>query len=232
MNIQSTTVKKNTPPISAVDLEMDDFDFKPITSGLGFHHPKTTDIKPAFIETKTQVTREVVRPQVRESQVYQNDLSLFYGNNQPQQISELNPEIKPEKTFKKATRTQRVSAYILDLMLVLAFLGIILTAMARAMSMDLMTAWGQFPDEITPLAITLFCGFYLLYFSIFEKAGTSTLGKYLFHIKVTSTQNTSLNILTLVCRSFVSLLNFVSLGLFSYFELQDKVTQSKVIKAD
>src|SRR5687768_16467855 len=101
--------------------------------------------------------------------------------------------------------------------------------MARTISMDLIDVWSQYPSEISPLVMTLFCGFYLIYFSIFEKASQSTLGKNLFGIRVTGMNDKSLSLVSLIVRSTVSLLNFVSLGLFSYFDLQNKVTNSKVI---
>jgi uncharacterized RDD family membrane protein YckC len=108
----------------------------------------------------------------------------------------------------------------------------VLTVMARTISMDLMDVWAQYPNEITPLVLTLFCGFYLIYFSIFEKASQSTLGKNIFSIRVVGINNRPLSMMALVVRSTVSLLNFVSLGLFSWFDLQNKVTSSKVIRID
>ncbi len=231
MNLEQIKNQKNNQVIE--DLE---FDFKPITSGLGFHHQKATEVKPVMTERTVTVSTfsQPHSPLKKEINVYQNDLSLFYGQNNPQ-ANEMNvPEVKvqEEKYYRTATKPQRVFAYLTDLLLVGSILGIVLTVMARTISMDLIEVWGQYPNEITPLVMTLFCGFYLIYFSIFEKANQSTLGKNLFGLRVVSTENKSLPLASLLLRSTVSLLNFVSLGLFSYFDLQSKVTSSKVIRID
>jgi uncharacterized RDD family membrane protein YckC len=231
MNLEQVKKPKNTP--TAID-DME-FDFKPITSGLGFHHQKATEIKPVYTERTVTVSplSQNTSPLKKEMNVYQNDLSMFYKNQgQPQTVAE-QPEVSlpEEKYYRLATKTSRVFAYLTDLVLIASLLGIVLTVMARTISMDLMDVWEQFPNEITPLVITLFCGFHLIYFSVFEKTGP-TLGKSLFALRVVGMDNKSLSIMTLILRSTISLLNFISLGLFSYFDLQNKITGSKVIRID
>jgi uncharacterized RDD family membrane protein YckC len=231
MNLEQIKNQKNNQVIE--DLE---FDFKPITSGLGFHHQKATEIKAVMTERTVAVSTltQTHSPLKKEMNVYQNDLSLFYGQNNPEARDMASPEIKvqEEKYYRLATKPQRVFAYLTDLFLVGSILGIVLTVMARTISMDLIEVWEMFPNEITPLVLTLFCGFYLIYFSIFEKANQSTLGKNLFGLRVVTKNNESLSLSSLLVRSTVSLLNFISLGLFSYFDLQSKVTSSKVIRID
>ena len=235
MNLeQVSSPKKNSP---ATDLDLDEFDFKPITSGLGFSHQQkvTTEIKPAFVERaiavrETPVARPMAAPK-KEMNVYQNDLSLFYG--QAEQVVKPAPvaEEKPEKVYRNATKVDRIIAYVLDMGIVTSILAVTMIAMARAMEMEIMDAWAQYPDEITPLVATLFCGFYVLYFTISEKSG-ATFGKSMLNIRVVDTDNRNQNFMTLMVRSVITLANFASLGLFSYFDLQNKATNTKVIKAD
>lgn len=231
MNLDTNSPKKKDS-VQAFDMDMEDFDFKPITSGLGFHHPKTSEIKPIFVDRPQTIVRETRTPKV-DNQVYQNDLSLFYGKelfgqNQAAPV----PEIKEEKIYRVAQKADRILAFSVDFLFLLSIMGIILTAMAKAMDMDLLVAWNEYPNEITPLALTLFSGFYLMYFSIFEKAESSTLGKNFLRLRVVDVRNASPSFTTLIVRTFVTLMNFVSLGLFSYFDLQNKVTDTKVIKAE
>jgi uncharacterized RDD family membrane protein YckC len=230
MNLEEVKGQKNIPPL------MDDFelDFKPITSGLGFHHQKQTEVKPVMTErtvTVSPLPSQTLNPK-KEIGVYQSDLSMFYNQAAAPEMSVEIPELKlpEEKHYPLATKTSRVFAYLADLAFIGSILGIVLTVMARTTGMDLVEIWKMFPDEITPLFFTLFCGFYILYFSIFEKTNQSTLGKSLFQLRVTDTDCKSLSLVTLILRSTISLLNFVSLGLFSYFDLQNKVTSSKVIR--
>jgi uncharacterized RDD family membrane protein YckC len=233
MNLESNSAPKSNIVNVVDDI---DFDFKPITSGLGFHTNKTSEIKPAFHESplpKVNTLAKTTSPYAlkeTQTQVYQNDLALFYGREATNQTP--TEQKKVEKVYRLATKSQRVLAYGLDLASILSFVGIVMTVMARLIHMDLLEVWSAYPNEITPLVITLFVGFYMIYFSIFEKTTQSTLGKNLVGITVVSLDNKAQSFMLLMLRSFISLANFISLGLFSYFDLQNKVSHSKVIKAD
>lgn len=233
MNLEPSSSKKNNTLPANEDLLMDDFDFKPITSGLGFHQPKPVDNKPAMNYSSSSmpvVTPVATQSFAKKENVYQNDLSIFYN----QQTAAPAPEIEErvEKIYRAASKSQRVLAYMLDLVFVTAVVGLVVTLMARSISMDLMEIWSAYPNEITPLVVVLFAGFYLIYFSIFEKSSTSTLGKNIVGIKVVTTNNELQSFSALMIRTIIGLLNFASLGLFSYFDLQNKVTGSKVIRND
>ncbi len=237
MNLESTSSPKKVSP--AVDLDLEDFDFKPLTSGLGFSSQQktTTEIKPIFVERQVPAVRDipVSRPQAqqtkKEMNVYQNDLSLFYGQSEQMMAAIPAREEKIEKVYRMGSRMDRIVAYVLDIGLLASVLSVMLMAMSRATGMEIMEAWAQYPDEITPLIATLTCGFYLLYFSISEKSG-ATFGKSMMNLRVVDMDNRRQNFMTLLVRSIISLTNFASLGLFSYFDLQNKATGSKVIKAD
>ena len=228
MNLDHVKTNKTQPPATAMeDIE---FDFKPITSGLGFHHAKRTEVRPQTTERTVAVAPIPGGPK-KEMNVYQSDLSIFYGQqNISEPVQEIVSPVKEEKIFKLASRGQRFWAYLLDLSFLVSILGIVLTIMARTISMDLLEVWSLYPHEITPLVVTLFCGFYLIYFSIFEKSTFSTLGKNIFGLRVVNEENQQQTLTVLLIRSSFGLLNFISLGLFSYFDLQNKVTGSKIVK--
>ena len=225
---------KNNPSLPQVADEID-FDFKPITSGLGFHQ-KTQEIKPVFTE-RTTLPLTHTTPSLsssfskEESNIYQSDISLFYQQKPAQetQPAESLASFTEVTYFPQAPKILRVWAYVWDLSLLLSVLALVLTVMARVIHLDLLDAWRQFPHDMTTLASTLFCGFYLIYFSIFEKTH-STFGKSLLGLRVVDRNNQNLSLITLFFRSSISLLNFISLGLFSYFDLQNKVTSSQVVR--
>lgn len=229
MNLENQNIRSGSKhPHLETDLE--EFDFKPLTQGLGFHPSKVSEIKPAFVQQPARKTVARVN-EVGAPTVYQNDLSLFYGQ-QAQAARPTVKEEKPVKVLKASSRAERSFAYILDLSLVVSTVALMLTAMARMLQMDLMVAWASYPHEVTPLAVTLFCGFYLIYFSIFESAASSTLGKNLLGLRVVSSESDSASFSILLFRSVVSLLSFVSLGLFYWYDLQNKMTKTKVIRAE
>lgn len=231
MELEQAKPKKNI----STPIEDMDFDFKPITSGLGFHHSKPTDVKPVITERTVVVntlSQSINTPSKKEQNVYQNDLSLFYGQSTQAETPEIAILQEPtQKYFRLASKSHRVFAYLIDLLLVASVLSLVIMAMSKTISMDVVEVWSQYPNEITPLVLTLFCGFYLIYFSIFDKTG-STIGKSIFSLKVTGMNDETLSLAMLISRSSISLLNFISLGLFSYFDLQNKVTSSKVIRID
>lgn len=243
MNLENNKPIKKSAPVPKTDDFDIDFEFKPITSGLGFHHQKTTsDVKPSVAERasmpapQSMQTIQVrpVAPVKADMNVYQNDLSLFYGQAQQQLKEALQEKIedRPLNVVRLATPTERVFAYVLDLVLLTSVLSLVLVMMARATDMDIIQAWNEYPNEITPLVISLFLGFYVTYFSIFEKSASSTLGKGLLGIRVVDENNQDQRFIVLVLRTVISLANFISLGLFSYFDLQNKATSSKVIRND
>jgi uncharacterized RDD family membrane protein YckC len=239
MNLETNHSKKDKN-LPVEDFIMDEIDFKPITSGLGFHHSKIQDVKPVFTEKTiaTPVLTPMNSPNLNraESPVYQNDLSLFYNNSQNPSIPVVplktgQPEDKVETFYIEASRGQRVMAYFLDLTLIGSLLSIVLIVMARTISMDLLEVWTNYPNEITPLFIILFSGFYLIYFSVFEKGLSSTFGKNMLGLRVVNLNNSSQTMGMLTLRSVITLFNFLTFGLFSWFDLQNKVTHSKVIRA-
>ena len=243
MNLESNSSKKPNPVVVSTPAAIDDidFDFKPITSGLGFHSNQTTEIKPVFNESAKMSSSNISMPmpsmpisqpmaRKESNQIYQNELSAFYGRETVTQAPVAEPSA--EKIIRSATKSQRVLAYFLDMGLILSCVGLVMTIMARLIEKDLIDVWEAYPNEITPLVMVLFSGFYLMYFSIYDKTHTSTLGKNLLGIRVVDLDNKSPSFTMLMFRSFVMLMNFVSLGLFSYFDLQNKIANTKVIKAE
>lgn len=229
MNVEQYKNQKNNQNQIIDDM---DFDFKPITSGLGFNHQKPTEPKTIVIEkTFTGGQFQTIPSPKKEMNVYQNDLSIFYGQatvlqDQPVKLEDKTSE---EKFYHLASRGQRVIAYLIDLFFLISLLAGVLFVMAKTVDLNLLEAWTNYPHEITPLFVTLFCGFYLMYFSIFEKNG-STLGKSMFGLRVSNMDFKSMSFTSLILRSLITLFNFISLGMFSYFDLQNKITGSKVIR--
>jgi uncharacterized RDD family membrane protein YckC len=231
MNLETSSGSR--PKKSNEDLLFDDIDFKPLTSGLGFHQPKTTtEVKPAFADkvVPPPIAKRQITPVAKDMNVYQNDLSLFYNKTevkapvvQEEQRSE--PSLRPARAFP------RLAAYIMDVGFLLSVLGLVMTIMARMARLDLMDMWVSFPHEMTPLALTLFSGFYLIYFAIFEKTQNSTLGKQLLGLRLVDQEGKAPSFLLLLFRSFMTLLNFASLGLFAYFDLQGKVSGTRVVES-
>lgn len=236
MNLETT--KKSDKTMIEIDDLFDDLDFKPITSGLGFHQ-KTNNPKSAFTDrvtpqaaTQTQNTmmsNGLAQPAAGE--VYQNDLSAFYNNASAPKVNSQTTSVGEVKKLKVASYPARLGAFVADMLFISSLLSIVVVVMARIIHMDAISAWRSYPQEITPLVISLFVGFYLMYFSVFDKFPGASLGKTLFNLRVVQKNNQKpLSFSQLLGRSFITLLGFLSLGLFSYFDLQNKMTNSEVVR--
>ena len=120
---------KNTTNNQSQMIDDIEFDFKPITSGLGFNHQKTTEPKSIMTERSITVgTFQTIPSNSQEMNTYQNDLSIFYGQGQgPQtQISQIDEKIIEPKFYKVASKFQRSAAYLSDLLFIFSVLGLVL----------------------------------------------------------------------------------------------------------
>lgn len=233
MNLETTNNADKTP-VELDDL-FDDLDFKPITSGLGFNQ-KNNNPKPAFtdrVSPQSASQTPVALATNTASEVYQNDLSAFYNNTAaPQVIAAVSKNTEVEvRRYKTASYGVRFGAFIADLLFISSLLSIVMVVMARIIHMDAISAWRNYPQEITPLIVSLFIGFYLMYFSIFDKNPGASLGKTLFNLRVVQKEGQkAMSFSQLLTRSLITLFGFLSLGLFSYFDLQNKITGSEVVR--
>jgi uncharacterized RDD family membrane protein YckC len=217
-----------------MDFDLDNFDFKPITSGLGFHHETKTDSQEIPKVTSLRRERSVASPyQVAEPQAdsfFPSDLESFYSSaSKAPSVEKLAARVREVTPLKQASSSVRIAAYLLDLGLIFSSVMLTGLTMTRALGLSLSEVASRYPNEATPLILTLFVGYYLIYFSVFEKSETSTLGKSIFSLRVSALEEEKLTLTKLLLRSSLSLLNFVSLGLFSYYDLHSKVSRSRVV---
>jgi uncharacterized RDD family membrane protein YckC len=232
MDLNQVEKSKNNPSL------IDDFDidFKPITSGLGFNHPKTTDPKSFVVEKKASLNSSLNISLKNEIGFHKNEFAKFYEDIKTNELvssSIEKPIVSNKETeiyFQDAKSSKRILAYLFDVSLVISLVSLVLVAMSRLIQVDLVSTFMLYPEELFPLAFILFVGFYLIYFSIFEKTSQSSLGKSIFSLRVVRVDQKPLSLLVLLLRSFITLLNILSLGLFSYFDLQSKISGTRVIK--
>jgi uncharacterized RDD family membrane protein YckC len=160
--------------------------------------------------------------------------NVYYSNAKVDTIYKTikgNTIYKKEIVYKKAASSERILSYFIDLSFIAALNSMIMVFIAWNVGMDLSELFFLYPDEMTPVVVTLFCGTYLIYFSVFEKTSSSTLGKSFLNLRVVTETQKNASWLTLLMRSCIGLSNFISLGLFSYFDLANKITKTKVVRA-
>lgn len=224
-----------------VDL-FEDFDFKPLSEGLGFHHGNkaTEAVKEAtrvMVERSAHSTRQPVR-QVHPFEQHkletqslsnapkefiQNDLALFYNNKQTP-VVEINTE---EAVEKSASKPLRLMAFIIDTALIAALSIITIEAVSLLTGLPF---WLEFfaLDSLTVSTLgVLFSAYFILYFTLLEKFQGRSLGKDLLGLSLST--KSSIPMTKIFFRTLLTLLGFLSLGLTNAVDVPNKITGTKVV---
>ncbi len=242
MEIQQNLASSKTHiPVEDV---FDDFDFKPLSEGLGFHHGnKRADVvKEAHkvVAEKAAATKVVTsiktsqhpfeqhlssKAVVNESKEFvQSDLSLFYAKNDQPLIEEL----AIEESIQLASKAIRLSAFAIDLIIVLAMTLLTLFLVEFVTGMEFLN-FSLFTDPllITTL-LTLFGCYFILYFTLLEKFQGKSIGKELLGLSITTSRGHQMT--SYFVRSFFTLAGFLSLGLTNLVDLPGKITHTRVVR--
>ncbi len=232
-----TPVEASKKPLVQPDAldAFEDFDFKPLTEGLGFHHENKAQ---EAIKTAARVTAErprnvaplpVAPPAAtsfpEKSEYVQSDLALFYGQTKTPDLPVL-PEVK---RLEDASPALRLAAFFTDLVVVLGMVGLTVHAVAYLTGLQLWSELFALEQLTLASSVMLFVGYFLLYFTLSEKVEGRSLGKELFNLKLEGAETASLARVFL--RSSVTLVSFLSFGLLSYVDLQRHVSGLRVVRA-
>ncbi len=241
MDMQTNTPSPRQAPV-ADDL-FDDFDFKPLSKGLGFHHANKSEeaVKEA---TRMMVERAApARPsapgrsqhpfeQHRLAQAsveaprdfVQNDLALFYA-------AKVEPQIQIEEAFVPvlaASKSLRLSAFAVDMFIVGGLTAGTLQSVSLMTGLDVWSEmWVLEPTMLTAIVL-LFSGYFLLYFTLLEKFQGKSLGKDLMGLALETEHRPQM--ILLFMRALITLLGFLSLGLTNAVDLPGMITNTKVIR--
>ena len=193
MDMQTNSPSPRQAPVA--DELFDDFDFKPLSKGLGFHHANKSEeaVKEA---TRLMVERSApARPsaparsqhpfeQHRLAQAtveaprdfVQNDLALFYA-------AKAEPQIQMEEAYVPvlaASKPLRLAAFSVDMIVVGGLTVGTLQSVSWLTGLDIWSEmWVLEPTMLTAMVL-VFSGYFLLYFTLLEKFQGKSLGKDLW----------------------------------------------------
>lgn len=226
----------------------DEMPFKPITSGLGFHHEKEkkldtlkarqNDLEQSLnsravqikreraIETRNFELKDSVKNQAAQKSM--GDLAPFYNERQKNEV-ELNvADFSAPELSKTASPLARAAAFSLDMAIVLSSLGfILLTAVLNSgLSLEAIGERLNLGFAVANL-LPLLALFYVFYFSFFDKTKFSTPGKRLMGARVESLEGAPMTMGQSFSRALVLAL---SGGLLGAIDLHSKLSNTKVIK--
>lgn len=240
-------MQTNSPsprPTPAADELFDDFDFKPLSKGLGFHHANKSE---EAVKEATRVMVERSAPvrataparsqhpfeQHRLAQgageaqrdYVQNDLALFYA-------AKTEPQIQTEEAYMPvlpASKSLRLAAFSVDMIVVG---GLAVGTLQSVSWLTGLNVWSEMwllePTMLTAMVL-VFSGYFLLYFTLLEKFQGKSLGKDLMGLTLATEQRPQMT--SLFMRSLITLLGFLSLGLTNAVDLPGLITNTKVTRA-
>lgn len=226
-----------TSKVSFLD-ENEDFDFKPLSDGLGFHHEEKIKLKANQIVPKPSTiknTRSALVSDNRElnnfgtnsvtkSNYIQSDLALFYENK----VSEISQSSDMEPVFQtEALKTTRFAAFVADFGLISLVTFFTLSVVSRFTGIDFIQQL-LILEEMSMISVAfIFLSYYFIYFTLLEKMQGKTLGMDLFGIKMESSKELSL--VDIFIYEVVVLFGFFSLGITNYMNLPKLICGIKLI---
>ena len=230
-----------------IDNLLNDFDFKPITNGLGFHHSlkekkniemdlkhKSSMLKDDLEDRASRLKNKSITSNQVSQHVNMGDLSPFY-NNEPlskpveETVALSESYVEDIEEFHSASVVSRFFAWSIDLILITALLLLAITGvlLTSEMPLEIINVFMLSTDLIMSFFV-ISALFYIFYFSFFDKTFYSTPGKRMMGIRVKSL---SKNKNTTLFQSFMrTSLSLCTLGVMNIFFLQDKITNTEVVK--
>lgn len=216
--------------------------FKPLTDGLGFHHSikEKKEIK-ADLSTKSIALKEQLESRAKElnlrsiqieksDKISMGELAPFY-NNEAQSEEPIIDIHMSEETIEEATMPSRFGAWLVDLVLITSIITVTLVSIVFVSQIPLSyIRYNIFDLDLIASLLSISLLFYSFYFSFFDKTTFSSPGKRMFGLKVVSIKDRPITLLQAFSRVFITLVSAITLGLGSIIKVQDKLTDTVVVK--
>ena len=217
----TTSNSKKVNPV--LDFDLDDFDFKPVTKGLGFHHEKEKAKKtnPQLRTPRPAVSRRIqTKPETQKLSAPYKEVELDLNIIKKQDAT------KTKKvTQQKARMGLQFTAFVFDLIIILAVQGLMNFLFLKVVELDSITRFIEF----TWIEQSLFFSFlFLFYFTLLDVVASP--GKKIFSIRLISTVRDKVAIDQTLVRSVVTLFSFITVGMPLFFDFQGKLSDTKAIE--
>lgn len=235
-----------------IDLEKDldllfdeEFDFKPITKGLGFHHSikEQTEVKASLKQQQGELKEQLTK---RAKSLNQNklhptansmgDLAPFYQEQKKKDISiDLNetPASVESDSDNESDVSMfiRMGAWVIDMIIVLTLFTISFALMMYASQTPLEVVKRLImSSELFMFVTPIFGIFYVFYFSFFDKTTFSTPGKRIAGIKVVNSKDQNISMVQALMRSLITIISALTFGLLVILDAQCKITDTKIVR--
>ena len=244
MDLNQTPTPSKKP--RSIDDVFDEFDFKPITGGLGFQTNNKAEeaIQKAHQQVVQRATpvrsspvtehpftahQRTLNPTAPTNEYVQNDLSLFYAKPNESMASMI--ELPEVRTPVLATLGVRAIAFLVDMLIVTGMTWITFALVSYLTDIDFAASLLEGHGDMMIVVGVMFTGYFTLYFTLLEKFQGSSLGKEALGLKVITMDGYGPSLLRALARTLVTLVGVLSLGLTAWVDLAGKMTGTRVVRA-
>lgn len=218
--ILNNTQKNKPNGAPTMEFDIDSFDFKPVTKGLGFHQDKIKENSTRKFK-RTQTIAQKERVKYEERSVTINQPVKTQKTFTPKEES---APIKKEK-IKTARMGLQFTSFVFDFFLICSIQLGLNFAFLKLVQLESLSKFLEFTWKEQSL---FFSFLFLFYFTVLELV--STPGKKMFELKLQPTVGKKLSIDQTLIRSVVTLLSFLTMGMPLLFDFQGKLSDTKVIE--
>ncbi len=216
--------------------------FKPLTDGLGFHHSikEKKEIK-SDLSTKSVALKEQLEIRAKElnlrstqtpksENVSMGELAPFYNNEEKAQETSIDIHTHLQ-TIEEASMTSRFGAWFVDLVLITTIITVALVSIIFTSQIPLSyLRENSFDLDLLASLFSISLLFYSFYFSFFDKTTFSSPGKRMLRLRVVSIKGNPITFVQAFSRVLITLISGITLGLGSIIKVQDKLTDTVVVK--
>ena len=232
------------PESNSENSSSQEFSFRPLTQGLGFHHDKQQWPKPIHkVNQTSHLQKSRTNPPPASIRTNQE------AHTEHQEVSALHkiygPSIAAKSPFAgrlgslenpiaKANLSEvavlpQFLAWAIDLLLIgFGTLFIILCSSFITFGDFIGPFYATVSKDLYFLFVALFCLFYLFYFILLDL--NSSIGKCLFSIKLLPTDKEQIEMKNTFVRAFVTLISLMSLGIPAALDFQGKLSKTTLKK--
>jgi uncharacterized RDD family membrane protein YckC len=205
---------KNTPRF-----DYDEFSFKTVNQGLGFHQKLENPLRQLAIKTEKTERSQVAYPAVQIKNVLRQEITLKETAKETLVLQKKNPNL-----------VDVLFAYVIDVSLVtgtflfsIGMMFLIASFIVEVESLSLILN-----PSFLMVAAGLYSGIYLIYFSILDISGTP--GKNIWKIRLVKNSNEQATIKETFVRALVCLLSSLAFFVPIFLDFQSKLSESKNIE--
>ncbi|MBI2521516.1 MAG: RDD family protein [Bdellovibrio sp.] len=236
-----TPSDSTTPESNNDNSQLHEFNFRPLTQGLGFHHEKqnlpkpkiqqTSNLQksrinpPASVQTKLEPAKEMHDAPALHK-IYGSTLAAASSNTG--RAGTLNPaNAKPN--LSDVALLPQFLAWMIDLLIIgLGTMFIILCSSFITFGNFTGPFYSSVSKDFYFLFTTLFCLFYLFYFTLLDL--NSSIGKSLMSIKVISTDKDQIEMKDTFIRALITLISLMGFGIPAALDFQGKLSKTALKK--